>query len=248
MRKALLAWALVVALAGLSRVRGEDAPGTATSTTVPRAPIEHTTTIQGTLPDLEGRWLLLASVSLAQGAKRLLPSVLDVRRSDGTLEVRERHVILPAAQSEALRRANEELGGVWMPSPADLDAIDRAWETLEPEDRSITRMEHHLVARDAFDDALKTDAVTKDAMWVLRQSYSFIPGGNRPTRQVNLIAPLKVENGVYSGNYLAVTLVAAPFPVPIKFEGTFQLIPVGRGTPRSWWAWLGDFFAGCGRR
>jgi hypothetical protein len=91
---------------------------------------------------------------------------------------------------------------------------------------------------------LKKDALTKDALWVLRQSYTFIPGGSRPVNQGNLIAPLRVENGTYSGNYLAVAVAAAPFPVPIKFEGTFRLIPIGR-TGRSWWAWLGDFFAGC---
>jgi hypothetical protein len=83
-------------------------------------------------------------------------------------------------------------------------------------------------------------------MWVLRQSYVFIPGGNRPTNQANLVAPQKVENGIYSGNYLAVAVAAAPFPVPIKFDGTFQLVPVR--SSRSWWARIGDFFAGCGRR
>jgi hypothetical protein len=67
----------------------------------------------------------------------MLPSVIDVRRSDGALELRERHVVLPAAQNEALRRANEELGGVWTPTADDLDAIDRAWDTLENEDRGI---------------------------------------------------------------------------------------------------------------
>jgi hypothetical protein len=155
--------------------------------------------------------------------------------------------VLPAAQKEALRRANEELGGVWTPTAADLDAIDRAWGTLEAEDRGIATIEYQLTGRDAFDDDLKNDATTKDAPWVLRQSYIFLPGGNRPTNQANLVAPAKVEDGVWSGNYLAVAVAAAPFPVPIKFEGTFRLIPVGR-QPRSWWSRVGDFFAGCGGR
>lgn len=232
---------LVVALAGVSRVRGEDEP--TTSTTVPRAPVTHETTVEGTPPDLEGRWLLLASVGLGQSAKRILPSVLDVRRSDGKLEIRERHIVLPAAQNEALRRGNEELGGVWAPTPDDLAAIDRAWDRLETEERGIGTMVHQVTGRDAYDDDLKNDALTKDALWVLRQSYTFIPGGSRPVNQANLIAPLRVENGTYSGNYLAVAVAAAPFPVPIKFEGTFRLIPIGR--TRSWWARVGDFFAGC---
>jgi hypothetical protein len=64
--------------------------------------------------------------------------------------------------------------------------------------------------------------------------------------QANLIAPLRLEGGVYSGNYLAVAVAAAPFPIPIKFDGTFQLFPIGRS--RSIWARIGDFFAGCNRR
>jgi len=249
MRTALAALMIVVGLAGPARVHGQEPappPATQPGTPEPRAAITHTTTVEGTLPDLEGRWLLLASLGLGQSAKRILPSVFDVRRSDGKLEVRERHVVLPAAQQEALRRGNEELGGVWTPTASDLDAIDRAWDTLEVEDRGIAQIEHQLTGRDAFDDDLKNDATTKDAMWVLRQAYIFQPGGNRPTNQANLVAPTKVEDGVYSGNYLAVAVAAAPFPVPIKFEGSFRLIPI-RQAARPWWARIGDFFAGCGK-
>lgn len=246
MRTAALV-SIIVMLAASARVGGQDAPPPSSTTTLQATPITHTTTVEGTLPDLEGRWLLVASIGLGQSAKRVLPSVLDVRRSDGSLEVRERHVLLPAEQQAAVQRANEELGGVWSPTPADVEAIDRAWDRLEPEDRGIQQMEHQLTGRDAFDDDLKNDASTKDALWVLRQSYTFIPGGNRPVNQANLIAPLKSEQGVWSGNYLAVAVAAAPFPVPIKFEGTFQLVPIGRSA-RPWWARIGDFFAGCGRR
>jgi hypothetical protein len=247
MRTVLAAVMIIVGLAGLARVQGQEPPA-APPATQPGTPqsITHTTTVEGTLPDLEGRWLLLASLGLGQSAKRILPSVFDVRRSDGTLEVRERDVVLPAAQKEALRRGNEELGGVWIPTASDLDAIDRAWETLELEDRGLSTIEHQLTGRDAFDDDLKNDATTKDALWVLRQSYIFQPGGNRPTNQANLIAPTKVEDGAYSGNYLAVAVAAAPFPVPIKFEGSFRLIPIGRAA-RPWWSRIGDFFAGCGK-
>jgi hypothetical protein len=116
---------------------------------------------------------------------------------------------------------------------------------MEVEDRGIADMQHQLTGRDAFDDDLKNEASTKDALWVLRQAYHFLPGGNRPTNQANLLSSKKLDDGVYSGDYLAVAVAAAPFPVPIKFEGTFRLIPVGRaGTP--WWSRIGDFFKGCG--
>ncbi len=243
MRGSAIALTLVAALAATALVHGEDAAPT--TTTVPGSSPTHTTTVEGTEPKIEGRWLMLASVGLAQGAKRVIPSAFDVRRVDGKLEIRERHVVLPQAQNEALRRGNEEMGGVWAPSPDDLAAIDAAWDTLQPEDRGVAQFTYQLTGRDAFDDDLKKEPTTRDALWVLRQSYVFLPGGSRPVNQANLIAPLKLEDGIYSGNYLAVAVAAAPFPVPIKFEGTFRLVPIGRA---SFWTRLGDFFAGCNRR
>jgi len=35
--------------------------------------------------------------------------------------------------------------------------------------------------------------------------------------------------------------------VPITFQGTFRMVPIG-GRERSWWTRIGDFFAGCGKR
>jgi hypothetical protein len=245
MRRIAIAVTLMATLAAVARVQGEDT-ATPTSTTVPASEATHTTTVEGTEPKLEGRWLLLASLGLAGGAKRIIPSVFDVRRVNGKLEIRERHIVLPAGQNEALRRANEELGGVWSPTDDDLAAIDATWETLTPENRGISQFTYQLTGRDAFDDDLKKEPTTKDALWVLRQAYIFLPGGSRPVNQANLLAPQKLEDGVYSGNYLAVAVAAAPFPVPIKFEGTFRLIPIGRAS--SLWTRLGDFFAGCNRR
>ncbi len=240
MRRSVIALTLAVLLAGESRVAADEPP---TTTTIPTTAPTHTTTVEGTEPKLEGRWLLLATVGLAQGAKRVIPSVFDVRRVDGKLQIRERHVVLPKAQDEALRRANENLGAVWSPTDQDLAAIDAAWETLQPEDRGVAAFTYQLTGRDAFDDDLKKEPTTKDAIWVLRQSYKFLPGGSRPITQANVVAPLKYENGVYTGNYLAVAMAAAPFPIPIKFEGTFRLIPIAHAT--SFWTRLGDFFSGC---
>jgi hypothetical protein len=243
MRAASWTVGLGIALVAALAARGEEASST-TSTTAPRPPLTQTTTVEGTPPPIEGRWLVLASVGIGQSAKRLVPSVLEVTTKDGALDVHERHVLLPPAQQAALQRANDELGGVWSPGPADVAAIAAAWDRLEPEDRGIAQMTHQLTGRDAFDDDLKKEDVSKDALWVLRQGYQFLPGGSRPVNQANLLAPLKQENGVYSGNYLAVAVAAAPFPVPIKFEGTFQLIPL-EVPARSFWQRLGDFFAGC---
>ncbi len=241
MRRRFLVLGLLAALGASAAVNGEEGPPP--GSVEPKA---QTTIVEGTVPDLEGRWLLLASLGVAQGAKRIVPSALDVRRSDGKLEIRERHVVLPPAQNEALRRGNEELGGVWTPTDADLAAIGAAWESLQIEDRGIATMTHILTGRDAYGDDLKNDAMTKDAAWVLRQTYAFEPGGNRPTTQANILATLDSSGGRYSGKYLAVAVAAAPFPVPIKFEGTFVMIPVGHARP--WWARIADVFSGCNGR
>jgi hypothetical protein len=245
--RAAFAVGLGIALAVAVGVRAQDPPpATTTSTTVPPPPTQ-TTTVDGTAPAIEGRWLVIASVGIGKSPKRLVPSVLDVTTKDGKLEILERHVVLPPAQNQALQRGNDELGGVWAPGPTDVAAIAAAWDTLEPEGRGIESIEHQVTGRDAFDDVLKKDESTEAALWVLRQSYVFHAGGNRPVNQANLMAPLKFENGIYTGNYVAVAVAAAPFPVPIKFDGSFQMIPVERSAP-SFWARLGDFFAGCNRR
>lgn len=209
--------------------------------------IEQTTTVTGTAPDLLGRWLVLPLVGVAGGDRRVVPSVWDVHLKDGQLEITERLVLLPAAQAAAVQQANEERNGAWDPTPADLDAIRSGWDTLVPEERGIVSMTHQVTGRDAYDDDFKNDASAKDSIWAVRQSYGFESGGNRPITQANLIAPLKFEDGIYSGNYLAVTIAAAPFPVPIKFEGTFRMIPLVRSAP-SLWQKVGDLFAGCHKR
>jgi hypothetical protein len=244
MRRVATVVVLVLALAAV--VRGDEPAPPTTTTTLVRPPIEHATEVQGTLPDLVGRWLMVATVSVGSGPKHIIASVFDVTRKDGQPEVVERHVVLPKAQNDALEHGNE-IGGVWDPTPDDLAAIRDAWDRLEPEDRGIARMTNILTGRDAYDDDLKNEPLTKDALWVLRQQYVFLPGGSRPVNQANLIAPMKLERGVYSGGFVAVAVAAAPFPIPIKFEGTFELISLGRSSP-SFWQRLGDVFAGCNGR
>jgi hypothetical protein len=241
-RVTLLVLALVGASVVPALVRGNDAAPT--STTVPAVTLVQRTTSEGALPNLDGRWLLLTSVSIGTGPKRTLVSVLEGTRVDGKQHLVERHVLLPKAQREALERANDARAGVWEPTPADLDAIAASFDRLEPEDRGIAEIDHILTGRDAYDEELQEDAITKDALWVYRQRYVFQPGGNRPLNQGNLLAALRDEHGVHDGTYVALAVAASIVPVPIRFDGAFRMIPLGSAT-RSVWARLGDFFAGC---
>ena len=238
--------AIVGCLAGVL-IAGRIVAEEATPSAPPAVAITQTTTINGTAPELEGRWLVLPAVGVSQGAKRLVPSVWEVTRVDGKMEIHERLVIFPPAQAEALRHGNDEMAGVWEPTKEDLAAINAAWDTLTPEPRGVVEMVHQVTGKDAFDDDLKKDDLSKDALWVVRQKYSFESGGNRPITQANLIAPVKREGDVWVGNYLGLTLAAAPFPIPIKFEGTVRLIPLQRTVPSAWQR-ISDLFAGCNRR
>ena len=72
----MLTLTVVAAMMIGARVQGEDAAPT--STTIPAAnpPPAQTTVVEGTAPAIEGRWLLLASLGVAQGAKRIIPRKL----------------------------------------------------------------------------------------------------------------------------------------------------------------------------
>jgi hypothetical protein len=52
----------------------------------------------------------------------------------------------------------------------------------------------------------------------------------------------------YTGNFDMTMVAAAPFPVPISYEGTFRLYRIDAPAPRGFWSRLFDSRAGCGRR
>jgi hypothetical protein len=203
-----------------------------------KGPLQQTK-MAGTAPRLDGRWLMLITVGSGAGGLRRAASIWEVTGKDGALDVTERFVRLPGPMQQALEKSD------WHPGPADLDEIARQYDRLEPEARGITSVTTEVFGRDGFDEQLGNDASTKDAFWVVRQVYLFVPGASRPARQVNLYASEADVDGVIRGRYVGLTIAAAPFPIPIKLDGTFELVSLAR-PPRSLWARIGDFFRGCG--
>jgi hypothetical protein len=198
-------------------------------------PVQRTT-VAGTVEGLEGRWLCLVTLGASAAAGRTAASLWEVRSSDAGLVLSERLIVLPEAPRKRLQ------AGGWEPSDEDLETIARGWDTLSPEDRGIATMSHEIFGPDGFDEVIAKEPAAANALWVVRQIYSFAPGRARPLREVRVFAADATDVRGYRGRYEAATVVAAPLPLPVKLEGRFRLL---RLAPRSPWSRLADFFRGC---
>jgi hypothetical protein len=208
------------------------------------APVQETV-ISGTPPDLGGRWLSVAWIEKPSGTSASLPALWEITAQDGKPVLTHRFVSLPSAQSDALNQANAA-GQPWKPSPADLAQIRAAWNDLPAEDAHVAHVTNEIAARDGFDEDLKSEARTKDAMWVMRQRQDFDASGAPVMRQVAVYSILTPSDGDFTGNFDSMTLASAPFPLPIPFKGTFRLYRLD-APDRGFLSRLFDVFSGCGR-
>jgi hypothetical protein len=68
---------------------------------------------------------------------------------------------------------------------------------------------------------------------------------------INVYGVLEARDGGYFGNFTTATVAAAPLPIPIMLNGTFQLYRLerdGSSTSRGFFARLMDAFQGCGKK
>jgi len=220
-----------------------DAQDTPT-TTLPLPNFETTTKGQASLG--AGRWLVLADLDL-QGRRRTVPSFWETKPGPSGLELHELFVDPPESVKASLD-AVTGTGVIWTPTEAELAAIDEAWIELTDTRRGVATVKSEIWGSDAFDDDIKAEESMKDAIWVVRQTYDFVPGGSRPVRQVNIYGALGPEGRGFTGNYSAVAVAAAPFPIPISYHGTFRMLAIGpEPAPKGFLARLADVFSGCGR-
>jgi len=241
---------VVIALLGSARAE-EPAETTTTAPPPASAPAPQETVVLGTPPeDLVGRWLVMMWIELAEGKVANAANFWEVARHDGKLELTARFVRLPPGVQEAMDKTNGE-HVVWKPSPADLERVRAEWDRLPPFDSHMAQIRHEISASDGFPEEVKQEARTKDAIWVNRQRYDADPSAAPLVRQVQVYGALATsDDGGYTGNFDGLSLAAAPFPVPLKFTGTFRLYPMDRRepAPRGFFARLLDALAGCGRR
>jgi len=215
----------------------------------PLPPPEQQTVVRGTLPrDLVARWMAVGWIELPDGKARTTPTLWEIKQESDQLVLTVRFAGLPPAQQKALDNANTA-EQAWRPSPVDIAQLAAAWDTLPPADPRLLSIQNEIVARDAFDLSFTSDAQTRAAAWVVRQSERYHPSASPAMQTVNVYAVLEPREGGYFGNFTTATIAAAPLPIPILLKGTFQMYRLGAGAPpRGFLGRLLDAFQGCGRR
>jgi hypothetical protein len=211
------------------------------------APPEFGTTVQGAVPDLVGRWLVVGQLSLPNGGTAAFTHLWEVTNAGGKANLEERFVTLPKPLADALQQANAR-NRAWEPSGDDLQILSDSWPTLPPERRSVASVETTISGKDALTDVMKGEEKIKDARFVVQMSISFNPGPQHPMKDVMLFGATEQVPDGYRGNYESVTVAAAPFPIPIQFGGTFHMHRLEAGSPRGLLQRVLDVFSGCGRR
>src|SRR5439155_6458053 len=135
------------------------------------------------------------------------------------------------------------------PTAEDIAEIAAAWGTRPDADLRLATIENEIIGRDGFDDELKKDPKTRDAVWVVRQRQHFRPSAAPTIRHTHVYSALKTNDSGYVGNYSTAIIAAASLPIPVVFDGTFQAYRLGPAPTRAkgFLARLADLFAGCGR-
>jgi len=232
----------------IGRAEEQNAPAAA------EGPPEQHTTMRGTPPaDLEGRWLTVASIELPnQAGIAPMLGLWEITRERDQLVLKEPLFGLPAAQQEAFKQANDAKQA-WRPSAEDIAQIAAGWGTGREGNLHLATIESEIIGPDGFDVALKNDAKTRDAVWVVRQRQHFRPSAAPTIRHIHVYSALKTNDSGYVGNYSTAIIAAAPLPIPVAFDGTFQayrLSPAPAPAPArasGFLARLADLLAGCGR-
>ena len=223
---------LAAALVGCNS-RDKPASSSTTTTTLP-APATQRTQVRGTIPDLIGRWLVLGQIKLPNGTARTTAAMWEITPGDGQPSLTMRFVELPDAQKHALDERNQK-GEAWTLTPADVAAVATAWDALPVESAfAVAQVATELVGSDAFDDAFKADATSQDAQWVVRQTLTMQRSAAPVIRSVYVYAALGEKDAVTTGNFITSTIAAAPFPIPITFQGTFEMHRVPVVVPSLW--------------
>ena len=245
MRMTVSFLAFFVSLAGAAIGAPEE-----TTATAPAGPPVQETVVRGTVPaDLVGRWMAVGWVELPGDRARTVPSLWEVKREDGKLVLKILFTALPAELTKALGDANNA-ERKWIPQPGDLAQLSTAWDGLPFADPDMVGVETELVGRDAYDGSFKREPKTADAAWAIRQSERFHPKAGGAMQTINVYGVLEQRDGGYAGNFTTATIAAAPLPIPITLNGTFQMYRVAGGETGGsggFFARLMDALRGCGR-
>ena len=210
-------------------------------------PTQFTTTAQGTVPDLAGRWLVVGYVGLQNDPGGVPISLAwEITQSGGTPNVVARYGGLPPDMKAAYDAAAAQRTP-WEPTEQQLHALRDGWDTLQPDRPPVASIETTISGPDAPGDLVKTEPTMQDALFAIAMVINFAPGPDRPTKDVMVFGAKEKTDDGYRGTYAGVTLANAPFPIPIAFKGTFRMYRLGPALQASWWRRVLAMFKGCGR-
>ncbi len=236
-----LAWLLTVSLAFHPRLAiPADQPQEQPQT-------QFTTKVQGTVPELFGRWLVVGYVGLPNDPAGVPISLAwDITRVDGAPHVVVRYGGLPPDMKAAYDAAAAQRTP-WEPTAQQLRELRDGWDSLEPDHPPVASIETTISGADTPGDLAKAEPTMKDAMFTIALVTMFTPGPDRPSKDVMVFGATEKTDDGFKGVYAGVTLASAPFPIPISFKGTFRMYRVGDAPQVSWWQRVLDMFKGCGR-
>jgi len=241
----VLPLALVAMLAAHAAAEEPSAPGTQPSTTTTQESV-----VRGTPPDgLAGRWLAVSWLDIGGTGAPTVTAFWQIAEQDGKPVVTQRFGLLPGKARESFDAAGAE-SRRWVPSEQDLAAVRDGWNTLPTEDVSYAKVWTEIAAPDGYDQNLKAEPRTKDALWVVRQRFDASPASAPIVRQVFVYAVTGSEDGGFKGDFDGATVAAAPAAIPIAFKGTFRFYRLDAAPapkPRGPLARILDLFRGCGR-
>jgi len=210
-----------------------------------RGELSQTTTVHGTPVDLSGRWLVLFDMTVT-AVHRTMPFFLEIRSKDGKPEVVEHFVNLPPDMASALDKHNMAQTR-WEPTAAELGTIAATWDDLPKPDRGILQVSSDLWEPSAFTETERNDPEMQGALWVIRETYAFRGGGQRPSSQINVFVGTARAGTGWTGDAVVAQVIAAPFPVPISLHGTFRMLRLEPAPPRGFLQRVLDAFSGCRR-
>jgi hypothetical protein len=222
-----------------------------TTTTVPeeKGPPKEEVVSAGTLPeDLLGRWLVVGWIAMKGGdTGKTTTALWDVTKEDEQIVFHEYFRAMPPQINEKIVEANAG-DNIWRPTPEDIAEITRSWDSLPEHDPKMATQRNELYGRDGFDRDFKNEPQTKDSIWAARQSGNFRRSAAPSVKSITVYGAMEAKDGGYAGNYTAATIAAAPFPIPIKLEGKFQMYRVGGPSESAKPGFWSSLFSGCGRK
>jgi hypothetical protein len=240
----VLAISLAVPIA-FALAQTEPAAAPTTTTLAPRPDAPETTEVLGTVPaEFAGRWLFVGSIKMPSGQVRPVPRVFEIRKGAEHLELLVNLHPMPDAVNKKVDAATQA-GTLWKPDAEDLRAIGENWETQPEIQVAYTKVEHKLIAAEAYAPEFKEDETTKDAKYAITV-HELFAARSGATRAYTVFGVRDMTADTMSGSYLTSTIAAAPMPIPIVLKGDFIAYRVGgTGAAAPKGSWLDRLFAGC---